>query len=68
VRLPLLKTALTTVKQFGYKLEDSRHDRDVPHLTFLGVMLAAALAVAAGTWFTERAVRTVRDVRQSQFH
>ena len=35
--------------------------------TFLGAMLAAALAVAAGTWFTERAVRAslYEDVRQS---
>ena len=35
--------------------------------TFLGAMLAAALAVAAGSWFTERAVRAslYEDVRQS---
>ena len=34
--------------------------------TFLGAMLAAALAVAAATWFSERAVRAslYDDVRQ----
>ena len=35
--------------------------------TFFGAMLAAALAVATGTWFSERAVRAslYEDVRQS---
>ena len=49
-KIPLLVTALETVKQFGYRLDEPpRHIVTLRTRTFLGVFVATALALAVST-------------------